>query len=206
MAERELRRGGGGRGPGGRGLRGAARRRRARGGAGGAGAGGRRVLASTRACPRRRCCARASCWPRCGAFPGVREAVTGDLDVGAVLDAARRGHPRPRRLGNGALARDHGITLVRGHARFDGERRLSVGDDVLVARRAVVVATGSGAAVPPIDGLREARPWTNREATTAKRGARAPGDPRRRRGGRGDGAGLEHARVAGHAGRGARTG
>jgi len=38
---------------------------------------------------------------------------------------------------------------------------------VLVARRAVVVATGSTAALPPVPGLAEARPWTNREATTA---------------------------------------
>ena len=33
--------------------------------------------------------------------------------------------------------------------------------------KAVVVATGSRAAVPPIDGLAEVRPWTNREATTS---------------------------------------
>ena len=39
---------------------------------------------------------------------------------------------------------------------------------MLAARRAVVVATGSGAAMPPIPGLKEARPWGNREATTAK--------------------------------------
>jgi dihydrolipoamide dehydrogenase len=31
----------------------------------------------------------------------------------------------------------------------------------------VIVATGTVAAVPPIEGLAEARPWTNREATTA---------------------------------------
>src|SRR4029079_2518523 len=37
-----------------------------------------------------------------------------------------------------------------------------------VARKAVVVATGSSPLIPPIDGLREARPWTNRDATTAK--------------------------------------
>jgi pyruvate/2-oxoglutarate dehydrogenase complex dihydrolipoamide dehydrogenase (E3) component len=40
---------------------------------------------------------------------------------------------------------------------------------VLVARQAVVVATGTSAAVPPIEGLREARPWTNIEATSAER-------------------------------------
>ena len=42
------------------------------------------------------------------------------------------------------------------------------GDDTLIARKAVVVATGSSPLIPPIDGLREAEPWTNREATTAK--------------------------------------
>ena len=57
---------------------------------------------------------------------------------------------------------------MRGHGRIDGEKRVRVGDDALVARRAVVVATGSGAVMPPIPGLKEARPWGNREATTAK--------------------------------------
>ena len=45
---------------------------------------------------------------------------------------------------------------------------MQVGDDTLAARRAVVIATGTEAIVPPIPGLREARPWTNREAVTAK--------------------------------------
>ena len=61
-----------------------------------------------------------------------------------------------------------GIELVRGQARLDGERRVRVGDEVLHARRAVVIATGSSAALPPIPGLAEAAPWTNREVTTAK--------------------------------------
>ena len=30
------------------------------------------------------------------------------------------------------------------------------------------MATGTGALIPPIDGLRESEPWTNREITTAK--------------------------------------
>ena len=63
---------------------------------------------------------------------------------------------------------ERGVTLVRGRGRLDGERRVRVGDDVLVARTAVVVATGSGPVLPPIAGLEEARPWSNREATTAK--------------------------------------
>ncbi|MDH3306465.1 MAG: NAD(P)/FAD-dependent oxidoreductase, partial [Acidimicrobiia bacterium] len=36
------------------------------------------------------------------------------------------------------------------------------------ATKAVVIATGTGAAVPPIEGLREIRIWDNRDATTAK--------------------------------------
>src|SRR4029079_2619348 len=43
-------------------------------------------------------------------------------------------------------------------------------DDVLVARRAVVVATGSSATIPPVPGLADARPWTNIEASTATLG------------------------------------
>ncbi len=64
---------------------------------------------------------------------------------------------------------ERGIELLRGQARLDGERRVRVGDELLHARRAVVLATGSSAAIPPIPGLAEAAPWTNREVTTAKR-------------------------------------
>jgi dihydrolipoamide dehydrogenase len=62
-----------------------------------------------------------------------------------------------------------GVTLLRGQARLEGERRVRVGETMVEARRAVVVATGSGPVLPPIPGLAEAAPWTNREATTAKR-------------------------------------
>jgi pyruvate/2-oxoglutarate dehydrogenase complex dihydrolipoamide dehydrogenase (E3) component len=63
---------------------------------------------------------------------------------------------------------ERGIELFRGAARFDGERRIAVGDEVLTAERAIVVATGSGAAMPPIEGLDQVRAWNNRDATTAK--------------------------------------
>jgi pyruvate/2-oxoglutarate dehydrogenase complex dihydrolipoamide dehydrogenase (E3) component len=63
---------------------------------------------------------------------------------------------------------DRGVTIVRGAGRLDGERRVRVGDETLVARRAVIVATGSAPAIPPIPGLGDVKHWTNREATTAK--------------------------------------
>jgi len=64
-----------------------------------------------------------------------------------------------------------GLALVRGSARFTGPRELVVTDDDgattrVVARRAVVVATGSDPVIPDVDGLAEAAPWTSREATS----------------------------------------
>jgi pyruvate/2-oxoglutarate dehydrogenase complex dihydrolipoamide dehydrogenase (E3) component len=60
------------------------------------------------------------------------------------------------------------IDLFRGDACFDGERQIIVGDEGLAAEKAVVVATGSKAAMPPIDGLDGIEAWNNRTATTAK--------------------------------------
>ena len=62
---------------------------------------------------------------------------------------------------------ERGIELFRDEARLDGERRVVSGKDVLLARKAVIIATGTSASLPPIPGLAEADPWTNREATTA---------------------------------------
>jgi pyruvate/2-oxoglutarate dehydrogenase complex dihydrolipoamide dehydrogenase (E3) component len=101
-------------------------------------------------------------------IPGVREAVTGDLDAGAVL---RRRDEIIHDLDDSSQVpwlEQRGVAIFRGPGRFDGERRVRTGDDTLVARKAVVVATGSSPLIPPIDGLREAKPWTNRDATTAK--------------------------------------
>ena len=100
--------------------------------------------------------------------PGVRETVAGDLDADAVL---RRRDEAIHELDDSAQLpwlQDHGITLVRGHGRLAGERLVRVGGDQLHARGAVVIATGSDAAIPPIPGLAEARPWTNRTATTSR--------------------------------------
>ena len=60
-----------------------------------------------------------------------------------------------------------GGRLVRGSARLDGPGRVRVGDDVFVAGRAVVLASGAEPVRPPIDGLADVRYWTNREAVSA---------------------------------------
>jgi pyruvate/2-oxoglutarate dehydrogenase complex dihydrolipoamide dehydrogenase (E3) component len=63
---------------------------------------------------------------------------------------------------------DRGVTLVRGRARIAGKLEVEVeGQESLVAGKAVVIATGSTAAIPDIPGLRAAKPWTNKQATTA---------------------------------------
>ena len=100
-------------------------------------------------------------------IPGAAEAAGGALDVEAVF---RRRDEIVHDLDDGAQLAwvdARGITLVRGHGRLDGERRVRVGDELLEASRAVIVAVGTAALVPDIPGLREARPWTNREVTTA---------------------------------------
>jgi dihydrolipoamide dehydrogenase len=64
-----------------------------------------------------------------------------------------------------------GIDLVRGHARFTGERAVTVETDEgtveLIARHAVTVSTGSDPLVPDIPGLAGIEPWTSRDATSA---------------------------------------
>jgi dihydrolipoamide dehydrogenase len=100
--------------------------------------------------------------------PGAREAATGKLDVEAVL---RRRDEVIHDLDDRVMLpwlEQRGVTVVRGPARIVGERRVEVEGRVLEARRAVVVATGSEAAVPPIPGLAEAHAWTNRDATTSE--------------------------------------
>ncbi len=102
-------------------------------------------------------------------IPGVSQAVTDGLDARAVLD--RRDEVIHDRDDSGQLPwlEERDIDLFRGAARLDGERRVVVGGAVLTARRAVIVATGSAAAMPPIEGLDSVPTWNNREATNAER-------------------------------------
>lgn len=103
--------------------------------------------------------------------PGVSSLVDGgELDVPAVLarrDVVVHGLSDDSQV---EWALGAGIDVVRGYGRLTGERRVEVTDPsgetrTLTARQAVVIDTGSAPAVPPVPGLREARPWTSRDTT-----------------------------------------
>jgi dihydrolipoamide dehydrogenase len=104
--------------------------------------------------------------------PGAAQAVTGKLDVEAALkrrDEVIHDLEDSQQL---PWLEERKITLIRGHGRLEGERRVRVeeleGEQTYEARKAVVIAVGSHAAMPPIPGLADAKPWTNREVTTAQ--------------------------------------
>jgi dihydrolipoamide dehydrogenase len=104
---------------------------------------------------------------------GAKEAVTGELDVAAVLKRRNSFTSDWNDSGQAEWVEGAGIDLVRGHARFTGVKQLEVtaGDGsviTLVATQAIVVSTGSVALLPDIPGLADAKPWTSREATSAQ--------------------------------------
>ena len=101
---------------------------------------------------------------------GAREAVSGSINVAGVFGRRDRYVSNWDDAGQADWVAEIGATLVRGHGRLDGPRRVTVtaadGDvSVLTARHAVVICTGSRAALPDLPGMTEARPWTNRKAT-----------------------------------------
>ncbi|RKN05389.1 dihydrolipoyl dehydrogenase family protein [Streptomyces radicis] len=108
------------------------------------------------------------------AVAGARHAAGGQLDVAAVL-ARRDGFVSDwQDDGQVAWLESAGIELIRGHGRLAGERRVTVaapdgGTVDLTATHAVAVCTGSAAVVPGLPGVAEARPWTPREATGARK-------------------------------------
>ena len=155
---------------------------------------------STPACLPRRCCARPGA--RRGAARAGRGArrPRGELDVRRGAASPRRGRARPQRRRAAAVgAKSAGSTLVRGHGRLEGERARASG------RRGSCCARGRARGDPrprqrrrdaADPGLREARPWTNREATTADAVPAVAAGARRRGRRRRDGAGV---RLAGRA-------
>lgn len=102
--------------------------------------------------------------------PGAAEAVTGPVGASAALTQRDYMTSGWDDSGQVPWLEEHGIELVRGTGRLDGDRRVIVspGDRLLSARRAVVLATGTRPSLPPVPGLAEAQPWDNRDVTAAK--------------------------------------
>jgi dihydrolipoamide dehydrogenase len=105
--------------------------------------------------------------------PGAAPAVTGTVDVAAALGWRDYMVSDYDDGGQVSWLDSAGIALFRGSGRLTGERAVSVTgtDDAvtsLTAVRAVVLATGTTAAIPPIDGLADVSPWNNRDVTGLK--------------------------------------
>ncbi len=102
------------------------------------------------------------------ALPG--SAPDGPIDVAKVL--ARRDQFTHHRDDAGQVkwATGANIDVVRGRGRLAGPKLVEValndgGRELIAARHAVVLATGTVASIPPVSGLAEALPWTSRDAT-----------------------------------------
>ncbi|MDP9428422.1 MAG: NAD(P)/FAD-dependent oxidoreductase [Actinomycetota bacterium] len=103
--------------------------------------------------------------------------AAGDVDRAAGVDGARLDWAQAREyrdymarhLDDSGQVRgyaDQGALVLRGEARLLAPGRLEVGGEQLTTDH-VVLATGSEAVIPPIEGLREVTVWTNRETYTA---------------------------------------
>jgi dihydrolipoamide dehydrogenase len=104
------------------------------------------------------------------ALPGVS---AGELDLEAVLKRRDRFTHDHDDSGQVEWATKAGIDLIRGRARLVGDRAVEVTAEdgstrTIRARHAVVIATGSTASIPPIEGLREAHPWASRDVTNLR--------------------------------------
>jgi pyruvate/2-oxoglutarate dehydrogenase complex dihydrolipoamide dehydrogenase (E3) component len=102
----------------------------------------------------------------------------GQVDRAAGVDGARLDWPATRdyrdwmirHLDDAAQVSGYekqGATVVKGTGRITGPGTVEVDGQILTAEH-VIVATGSDAAVPPVDGLDRVPLWTNREATTVR--------------------------------------
>lgn len=98
---------------------------------------------------------------RAGELQGARRrGLDPKVDFGTIMGEVRAAiHAVAEEESREALEA-RGVAVLEGQAAFTGPRRIDV-DGATVTARAVVIATGSTPLVPPIEGLREARPLTN---------------------------------------------
>jgi dihydrolipoamide dehydrogenase len=105
--------------------------------------------------------------------PGLAEGLTGGIDVEAALERRNALAGNWDDAGQVSWLESVGVELIRGHGRLTGERRVEVTDadgniTAYEASSSVVIGVGTGALIPPIEGLRDIRIWDNRDVTEAK--------------------------------------
>ena len=105
--------------------------------------------------------------------PGVREMLSGSIDVTQVLTRRNSVTSNWKDDGQVRWLDSAHIDLVRGHAVFTGPKalRVTAADGTvteLTANHAIAVSTGSLPLIPDTPGLVEAEPWASREATSAQ--------------------------------------
>jgi pyruvate/2-oxoglutarate dehydrogenase complex dihydrolipoamide dehydrogenase (E3) component len=81
-------------------------------------------------------------------FARVRAHVRSAIDAIAPVDSAER-------------FRGLGVRVIEGEARFKDRQTVGVGDEIEIAARRTVIATGSVPSVPPILGLHDGAYFTN---------------------------------------------
>jgi len=107
-------------------------------------------------------------------MPGLEQAAATPLNADAVLEHRNRMASNWDDGDQVDWLKQANIALIRGHGRLTGRRAVTVslpdgGSVDLRARHAIVVSTGTRAALPPLPDLDALRPWTSREATSARR-------------------------------------
>ncbi len=107
------------------------------------------------------------------AVGGAREAITGDLDVNALLDRRDTFTSHWKDQGQVDWLESAGIDLIRGRGSIHGARKVIVttedeGQFTLTATHAVALCTGSAPLIAPIPGIASMVPWTSRDLTTVR--------------------------------------
>lgn len=100
---------------------------------------------------------------------GAKQAIAGRLDSAAVFARRTRFVNSWNDQSQVEWLANAKVTLFRGRGQLAGERAVEVNGMRLNARHAIAICTGSDPLLPPIPGLADASPWTNREATRADR-------------------------------------
>lgn len=101
--------------------------------------------------------------------PGVDGA---HLDLDAALERRDEMAANWDDTGQVEWLESAGVDLIRGQGRIAGERTVEVEHEdgsvtTYKAGTAVVIATGTGTLIPPIEGLADIRSWNSRDVTTA---------------------------------------